>query len=183
MLNKLFNKNKVEVVPESEWTDFGDQYATKKHLAIAMCVPVGASVALVANKFTSDTSNILPVNASVSSPEHVTTQPIIDTVTQPQQLFSNQIGDVTNVGATSDFIAETSLNTIANILDPVIHILVAISLPIASVIMIGSLFWFMFGKSEKAWGMIMNAGLGYVLIQLSPLFLKILQQLGEAVQQ
>lgn len=183
MLNKLFNKNKVEVVPESEWTDFGNQYATKKHLAIAMCIPLGASVALVANKFTSDTSNILPVNASVSAPDPVYTQPVIDTVTQPQQLFSNQLGDVTNVGVTSDFIAETSLNTLATILNPIIDILVAISLPVASVIMIGSLFWFMFGKSEKAWGMIMNAGLGYVLIQLSPLFLKILQQLGSAVQQ
>ena len=36
--------------------------------------------------------------------------------------------------------------------------------------------------SEKAHGLIMNAGLGYVLIQLSPLLLKILEAAGNAVQ-
>lgn len=29
----------------------------------------------------------------------------------------------------------------------------------------------MLGNSEKTWSTIMNAGLGYVLIQMSPLFL------------
>jgi len=62
-----------------------------------------------------------------------------------------------------------------------VQIMVAISFPIASVIMIGACFFFMFGNSERAWNMIMNAGLGYVLIQLSPLFLDILREVGEAV--
>lgn len=39
----------------------------------------------------------------------------------------------------------------------------------------------MLGNSEKAWSTIMNAGLGYVLIQMSPLFLDILKTIGEAV--
>jgi len=39
----------------------------------------------------------------------------------------------------------------------------------------------MFGNSEKAWGIIMNAGLGYVLIQLSPLFMDKLRTVGKVV--
>ena len=78
-------------------------------------------------------------------------------------------------------IGDASLNMLANVLDPVIQVLVAISFPIASVVMIGACFFFMFGNSEKAWSMIMNAGLGYVLIQMSPLVLKVLRQVGTAV--
>lgn len=61
------------------------------------------------------------------------------------------------------------------------QILVAISFPIASVIMVGGCFFFMLGNSERAWNTIMNAGLGYVLIQMSPLFLEILRTIGKAV--
>jgi len=73
------------------------------------------------------------------------------------------------------------LEMLANILDPLIDIMVAISFPIASVIMVGGCFFFMLGNSEKAWSMIMNASLGYVLISLSPLFLDILRTLGNTV--
>lgn len=158
-------KNKVEVVPESEWTDFGDQYATKKSMAIAACVPAVASVALVGHRFmtesapkvieASQNAQMIPVNAPM---------PVIDTMPSPTGL-----------------VADKSLEMLATILDPVIDILVAISFPVASVIMVGACFFFMFGNSEKAWGMIMNAGLGYVLIQVSPLFLEILRKVGEAV--
>ncbi|MEK4485288.1 hypothetical protein MHH81_06735 [Psychrobacillus sp. FSL H8-0484] len=56
----------------------------------------------------------------------------------------------------------------AFVLDPLVQIMVAISFPIASVIMIGGAFFFMLGNSEKAWKTIFNAGLGYVIIQMSP---------------
>jgi len=48
-------------------------------------------------------------------------------------------------------------------------------------IMVGACFWFMIGNSEKVWSTIMNAGLGYVLIQMSPLFLEILRTIGKAI--
>lgn len=161
----MFKKNKVEVVPEDQWTDYGDQYATKKSLAIAACVPGLASVALVGHRFmaesvpqviaTSPSAQMIPVSAPT---------PVIDTIATPTGL-----------------VADKSLEMLATLLDPVIDILVAISFPVASVIMVGACFFFMFGNSEKAWSMIMNAGLGYVLIQVSPLFLEILRKVGEAV--
>jgi len=70
---------------------------------------------------------------------------------------------------------------LTTILDPLIQVMIAISFPVASVIMIGACFFFMFNNSEKAWSMIMKAGLGYVLIQMSPLFLEILRTIGRAV--
>lgn len=78
-------------------------------------------------------------------------------------------------------IADKFLEMLATILEPVVQILVAISFPIASVIMVGACFFFMIGNTKKAWSMIMNAGLGYVLIQFSLLFLDILKVIGEAV--
>lgn len=81
----------------------------------------------------------------------------------------------------STVIAGTTLQILAHALDPVVQILVALSLPIASVVMIGGCYFFLFGNSEKAWSTIQNAGLGYILIQLSPLFLKVLEQIGKSI--
>lgn len=80
-----------------------------------------------------------------------------------------------------EWMGEQTLSALAHVLDPVVDILVALSLPVASVVIVGACFFFMFGNAEKAWGMIQNAGLGYVLIQVSPLILNVLQQVGNAV--
>ena len=76
---------------------------------------------------------------------------------------------------------QQTLHALAHILDPVIDILVALSLPVALSVIVGSCFFFIFGKAEKAWTSIQNAGLGYVLIQVSPLILNVLKQVGNAV--
>ncbi|WP_102693818.1 hypothetical protein [Rummeliibacillus pycnus] len=170
----LFKKrSKVEVVPESEWTDFSEveQYATKKQLAVAMCVPTVASVGLLAHRLLADSTHHV-MAASASAPIMPVSAPM---PTHAVVTAANSIGDPTGV------VANASLDLLATILDPIIDILVAISFPVASVIMVGACFFFMFGNSEKAWSMIMNAGLGYVLIQVSPLFLEILRKVGEAV--
>ncbi|WP_147536113.1 hypothetical protein [Bacillus marasmi] len=78
-------------------------------------------------------------------------------------------------------IGEKSLEIIAHALDPVVELLVAISFPIASIIIVGACFFFMFGMNDRGWSVMMNCGLGYVLIQLSPLILNILKQVGNAI--
>ncbi|MDR7318948.1 hypothetical protein [Brevibacillus nitrificans] len=83
--------------------------------------------------------------------------------------------------AGTQLVAGTTLQILAHALDPITQILVAISLPVASIVMIGGCFFFMFGQSEKAWTTIQNAGLGYILIQLSPLFIKVLEQVGKSI--
>lgn len=80
-----------------------------------------------------------------------------------------------------EWAGEQTLSALAHVLDPVVDILVALSFPVASVVIVGACFFFIFGNAEKAWGMIQNAGLGYVLIQVSPLILNVLKQVGNAV--
>jgi hypothetical protein len=80
-----------------------------------------------------------------------------------------------------EWMGEQALSTLAHVLDPVVDILVALSFPIASVIIVGSCFQFMFDRADKGWQMIQNAGLGYVLIQVSPLILDVLKKVGNAV--
>lgn len=84
------------------------------------------------------------------------------------------------VGAT-EWMGEKTLQTLAHALDPLVDVLVALSFPVASVIIVGGCFFFMLGNSEKAWSTIQNAGLGYVLIQISPLILNVLKQIGGAI--
>jgi nitrate reductase NapE component len=87
---------------------------------------------------------------------------------------------VVTVGA-KEWMSGATLSTLAHVLDPIVDILVALSFPIASVIIVGSCFQFMFDRADKGWNMIQNAGLGYVLIQVSPLILDVLKQVGNAV--
>ncbi|KMY49263.1 hypothetical protein [Peribacillus loiseleuriae] len=84
------------------------------------------------------------------------------------------------VGATQ-YIGEKTLETIAHALDPLVDLMVALSFPVCSVIIVGACFFFMLGKSDRAWSSIQNAGLGYVLIQIMPLLLNVLKEVGGAI--
>ena len=160
------------------------EYATKKTIITAAAVPIIASLplAFMSLKETFSTTTI-PVTSYVEPSAALSaTEPAMNILTQSTALLPPNITEVpmpeiVPVG----FVADTSLEMLANVLDPLIQIMVAISFPIASVIMIGGAFFFMLGNSEKAWQTIFNAGLGYVVIQMSPLFLQILRQVGEAV--
>lgn len=179
----FFKRKRVETVPAGEMTDYSERfaelekersYATKKDLAIVSSIPATASIGLVAYRV-------------MSKPPIVeqTIPPIPTQTVEPTQLveaYTPLVVNAPTIPEPANFIADKSLEILATALDPVIQILVAISFPIASVIMVGACFFFMLGNSERAWGMIMNAGLGYVLVQLSPLFLEILRQIGKAVQ-
>jgi len=157
--------SKMEVQKENK-------YATRKQVAIATAVPVATSIGLAAHNYFSKPEIVEePINVLAQAP-----------IPEPSTVVEAYTPIMVNaIPQQQGYIADKSLEMLATILDPVIDILVAISFPIASVIMVGACFFFMIGNSERAWSMIMNAGLGYVLIQLSPLFLEILRTVGEAV--
>lgn len=83
--------------------------------------------------------------------------------------------------AATQFIGEKTLEVIAHALDPLIDLMVALSFPVCSIIIVGSCFFFMLGKSERGWSGIQNAGLGYVLIQIMPMLLGVLKEIGSAI--
>lgn len=115
-------------------------------------------------------SNALKVASSITVPL---------ALTAPSVSFA-QGPEAIPAGA-KEWMGEATLSALAHVLDPLVDVLVALSFPVASVIIVGSCFFFMLGNSEKAWSSIQNAGLGYVLIQVSPLILQVLKQVGNAV--
>lgn len=168
----FFNKNKVVAVPESEYTDFSDRYATKKDVALAMSVPIAASAGFACYKLlnasstttmaVNDTSSVL-VSAPIVEP--IASTPIaVNAVAQP-----------------TGIIGDTALSALTTVLDPIVDIMVAVSFPLASVIFVGSGFFFMLGQQERAWDMIFKCAMGYIFIQLSPLLLDILKNVGALV--
>lgn len=185
----FFNKNKMKVVPASEYTDYSERfndlekmraeqgYATKKDVVLTASIPVLGAAGYVAYQKLNSVNEVATttINEPINVLQHAP-------FPEPSALTEAYTPLVVNaIPQPAGFIADKSLETLATILDPMVQIMVAISFPIASVIMIGACFFFMFGNSERAWNMIMNAGLGYVLIQLSPLFLDILREVGEAI--
>jgi len=178
-------KIQYDVIPETSYTDFSDRYEQEKP-PVRNSVLIGAGIAATASLTTYAVSQYVnpTIPAAVVNPTSI--PPTLATVQEPLNVLASDPTIPVSLTATPDmiqtgFIADTSLDMLANMLDPVVQVLVAISFPIASVIMIGACFFFMFGQSEKAWTSIMNAGLGYVLIQMSPLFLSILRELGKAI--
>ena len=190
----LFKRNKVQVVQPGDYTDYSERfeelekmraeqgYASKKDVALMTSIPVLASAGYMAYQNLNNVKTVSPT--AISEPINVLSQaPIPEHSTMIETLTPLVVNTtpINTLPQHTGIIADKSLEILATALDPIVQILVAISFPIASVIMVGACFFFMFGNSEKAWNMIMNAGLGYVLIQLSPLFLQILREVGETV--
>jgi hypothetical protein len=70
---------------------------------------------------------------------------------------------------------------IVHAFDPLIDLVQALSYPIAGVMIAGGCLFIMVGNREKGMSMIQTAAIGYILVQLSPLFLDLLVGIGEMV--
>ena len=81
------------------------------------------------------------------------------------------------VGAVSG----TVKNQIIHAFDPLVDLLISLSLPVASVILTGAALMILIGQREKGYAMMMQASLGYILMQLTPLFIKLLAGVGSAL--
>lgn len=65
--------------------------------------------------------------------------------------------------------------------DPLVELMMALSLPIASVIITGSALMILIGLKEKGHSLMFTGAIGYVLMQMTPLFIKILAGVGGAL--
>lgn len=65
--------------------------------------------------------------------------------------------------------------------DPIVELAVSLSYPIAGVMIAGGCLLVMVGSREKGMQMLQNAAIGYILVQLSPMFLKLLVGIGSTV--
>jgi hypothetical protein len=65
--------------------------------------------------------------------------------------------------------------------DPLVNLMVSLSLPIASVILTGAALMVMINQKERGYAMMMQASIGYVIVQMVPLFIKLLAGIGAAI--
>lgn len=86
-------------------------------------------------------------------------------------------GEVIAVGAMSGAVKAK----IVHAFDPLIELMVGISLPIAGVMLTGGALMIMVGQKDLGFKLIMNSALGYVLVQMSPLFIDLLAGVGSAI--
>lgn len=80
-------------------------------------------------------------------------------------------------GAISDAIK----SRIMNAFDPLVELMISLSYPIAGVMLAGGSLAIMIGMRDKGYSMIQMAGVGYILVQMTPLFLDLLVGIGGAV--
>lgn len=80
------------------------------------------------------------------------------------------------LGATPAFAQSNDAlyDTMLHAFDPLITLVKVVAYPIATVVVLGGALFIMIGNKEKGFAMMQSAGLGYVLVQLTPLFLKVM---------
>jgi hypothetical protein len=71
--------------------------------------------------------------------------------------------------------------TMLHAFDPLITLAQAIAYPICMVVVLGGALFIMIGNKEKGFTMMQSAGLGYVLVQMTPLVLNILVQAMKSI--
>ncbi len=92
------------------------------------------------------------------------------------------VGQLTTKSAfAAEAVPATTMDTIAHAFDPLIDLMVGVSLPIAGVMLTGGALMIMIGQKEIGYKLMMNCSLGYVLVNLSPLFLSLLADVGKAI--
>lgn len=87
-------------------------------------------------------------------------------------LPDNPFANLDDGGGGIDLLMEMGIRLFNMLAEPIINFLVAISFPVASVILVSAFFVIMFGMKEKAFSMMINCGIGYALVQASPFLLK-----------
>lgn len=78
-------------------------------------------------------------------------------------------------------IPASTKSAIIHAFDPLIELMIDLSLPIAGIMLTGGALMIMIGQKDKGFSLIMNASLGYVLVNLTPLFLTLLESIGKAL--
>ncbi|MEJ9151060.1 hypothetical protein [Bacillus smithii] len=85
-----------------------------------------------------------------------------------------------------DFASAATINgmvheKITNAFMPLVELVKGLSYPIALLIMSGGGVMLMLGNKEKGYSMIQNASIGYILVQMMPLLMKLLVEIAKAM--
>jgi len=76
---------------------------------------------------------------------------------------------------------ETTKQAVIHAFDPLLELMVDLALPISGVILTSDALLILIGMKDKGFSLILNASLGYCIVQLSPLFISLLAEVGKAL--
>jgi len=85
--------------------------------------------------------------------------------------------DFANAATVSGLVYEKATNAFM----PLVELIKGLSYPIALVIMSGGALMLMIGNKEKGYSMIQNASIGYILVQMMPMLMKLLVEIAKAM--
>jgi len=66
-------------------------------------------------------------------------------------------------------------------IEPVIFLIKAVSYSIASVMALCGRLFIMVGSQERGFSLISRAGIGYIVVQMIPLFMRLLVEIAKAI--
>ena len=95
--------------------------------------------------------------------------------------FAQGIAPASDVAVTAMAMPAGLKETILHAFDPLIDLIQALAYPIAGVMIAGGCLFIMCGNREKGMSMLQNAAIGYILVQLSPMLLKLLVGVGSSI--
>ncbi|ADU30386.1 hypothetical protein [Evansella cellulosilytica] len=81
----------------------------------------------------------------------------------------------------SEYVKGAAKEKIVEAFMPLVDMIQALSYPIALVMLTGGALMFMINQKDKGIGLIQNASIGYILVQLMPLLMNLLVGIGETV--
>lgn len=84
-------------------------------------------------------------------------------------------------GKMKNYIDGQLYNRIVNAFEPVIFLIKAVSYPIASVVALCGGLFIMVGSQERGFSLISRAGIGYIVVQMIPLFMRLLVEIAKAI--
>ncbi|MBH0170995.1 hypothetical protein [Fictibacillus sp. 18YEL24] len=82
------------------------------------------------------------------------------------------------VNAVTDKVMGDVISAFAHLFDPLIDLMIAISFPVASAMIVWKIFCGFFKDQGEIWEGIGKVSIVYLLVQMSPIFIKILKSLG-----
>lgn len=85
------------------------------------------------------------------------------------------------VTGAGEYIKGAAKEKIVEAFMPLVDMIQALSYPIALVMLTGGALMFMINQKDKGIGLIQNASIGYILVQLMPLLMNLLVGVGETV--
>lgn len=134
---------------------FNKRAATHKLKASLTTLATGATAISITNKLFTN-------SAYAASPEAITA-----------------MAEVANPA--TEYVKGAAKEKIVEAFMPLVDMIQALSYPIALVMLTGGALMFMINQKDKGIGLIQNASIGYILVQLMPLLMNLLVGIGNTV--